>query len=308
MYRVFYHVATASSLTVAAKELHITQPAVSQSMKQLEQQLNVKLFVRQGKGIRLTKEGEILYSHIAKGFDAFGEGEKKLHEILDLNDGEITIGATDYAIKFFLLPHLEQFRGSYPNIRVNLLPMEDAAQGSKQRSAAESPIATAVSKGNVDLGLVENLPDGLEGGEKGKFTATKLADIEDIFVAGVGYSYLRSQELPYQLLTHLPLICMPEGSVLRQHLSAHFQTLHLPKMQPAYELERADMIAQFTLQNLGVGCIPKDYAIPFIENGSLIECRFSPLLPPRPLFLLQKSGAHISKATEALLSLLGVNR
>lgn len=317
LYRVFYHVATASSLTVAAKELHITQPAVSQSMKQLEQQLNVKLFVRQGKGIRLTKEGEILYSHIAKGFDAFGEGEKKLHEILDLNDGEITIGATDYAIKFFLLPHLEQFRGSYPNIRVNLLPMEDAAQGSKQRSAAESPIATAVSKGNVDLGLVENLPDGFEsasadGGklflEKSKLTAAKLTDIKDIFVAGVGYSYLRSQELPYQLLTHLPLICMPEGSVLRQHLSAHFQTLHLPKMQPAYELERADMIAQFALQNLGVGCVPKDYAIPFIENGSLIECRFSPTLPPRPLFLLQKSGAHISKATEALLNLLGVNR
>ncbi len=285
MYRVFYHVATASSLTAAAKELHITQPAVSQSMKQLEQQLNVKLFVRQGKGIKLTKEGEILFSHIAKGFDAFGEGEKKLHEILDLNDGKITIHATDYAIKFYLLPRLEQFRGSYPNINV------------KVQHSADSQITSAVSKGQADLGFVE----AAEGP-----AATALADIEDIFVAGVGYSYLRSQELPYQLLTHLPLICMPDGSVLRQHLDAHFKALSLPPMQPAYEWDSADMIVQYALQNLGVGCLPKDYAIPFIENGSLIECKFAPPLPRRRLFLLKKAG-NTSKAAEALLAMLGVS-
>ncbi|MCR5268641.1 MAG: LysR family transcriptional regulator [Lachnospiraceae bacterium] len=296
LYRVFYHVATASSLTDAAKELQVTQPAVSQSMKQLEHQLDVKLFTRQGKGIRLTREGEILFSHIAKGFDAFSEGERQLHEILDLNDGEIRIGATDYAVKFYLLPHLEQFRTNYPNIKITFPTIQEP---SFTGTATQPDFGAELEKGHIDLALCECAYKGRE-----KLIETKLDDIEEIFVAGVGYSYLRSQELPYQLLSHLPLICAPDGSISGSHLRSHLNSLGV-RIDPSYTFPDPEMILQFALQNLGVACLPKEYAAPFIENGSLIRLNFIPALPKRPLYLLYRDNTHTSRATAALLSSLG---
>ena len=75
-YKVFYHVARAGSLTVAAGELNISQPAVSQSLKQLEEALSVKLFTRASKGIRLTAEGELLYGYVAKAVNRLHWGSR----------------------------------------------------------------------------------------------------------------------------------------------------------------------------------------------------------------------------------------
>ena len=83
LYRVFNSVAVHKSLTKAAQELNVSQPAVSQSMKQLEANLGVKLTKRTGHGIKLTKEGEILYPYIKKGCDAFASAGKALDKYLN---------------------------------------------------------------------------------------------------------------------------------------------------------------------------------------------------------------------------------
>lgn len=75
-YKVFYYVARNQSLTAAAEELAISQPAVSQSIKQLEIALGAKLFTRASKGVRLTQEGELLFSYVAKGYEQIALGEK----------------------------------------------------------------------------------------------------------------------------------------------------------------------------------------------------------------------------------------
>ena len=113
LYKTFYYVAKAGSITAAAQQLSLTQPAVSQSMKQLEAQLNVSLFQRTAKGIRLTKEGEILFPYAESCCESIRQGEQKLKELMNLDLGEIRIGASDMTLKYYLLPFLEQFHRRY---------------------------------------------------------------------------------------------------------------------------------------------------------------------------------------------------
>ncbi len=286
LYKVFYHVAKCASLTDAAKELSITQPAVSQSMKQLEQQLHVKLFVRQAKGIKLTKEGELLYASVAAGNEAFTEAERKLHEIENLNDGEIRIGASDLAIKYYLLSHLELFRSNYPHISVDF------------ETGTDADMIRKLQDGKLDLVLSETEPVS-----PGSLSVRKVRDIQDIFVAGGGYSYLRSPNLPYQLLTHLPLIGHPAAHPQRQHVDDFLAGMQL-NIRPAYTFDDADMILQFALKNIGIGCLPEDYAASAIKSGELIRLSFTPEVPKRALYLISRQRAHVSKATDTLLQLL----
>ena len=119
-YKIFYYVAGSQSITLAAEQLAISQPAVSQAVKHLEQALSCPLFVRTTKGVRLTKEGEMLYSYVQRGYETILSGERKLSEMLNLEQGEICIGASDMTLKFFLLPYLEEFHERYPGIRVTV--------------------------------------------------------------------------------------------------------------------------------------------------------------------------------------------
>ena len=83
-YKVFYYVAKEKSITLAARELMISQPAVSQSIKLLEGQIGTALFVRTSKGVKLTREGELLFSYVSKGYEQIEAGERKLHQMMNL--------------------------------------------------------------------------------------------------------------------------------------------------------------------------------------------------------------------------------
>jgi DNA-binding transcriptional LysR family regulator len=106
-YRIFYYTAKHKSITLAANELFISQPAVSQAIKQLENSIGGKLFFRTPKGVKLTSEGEILYRYISKGYEQIILGENKFKELLALETGEIRIGASDMTLQFYLLTSRE---------------------------------------------------------------------------------------------------------------------------------------------------------------------------------------------------------
>ena len=108
-YKIFYYVAKEGSFTKAGEELCVSQPAVSQSIKLLEENLGTKLFIRVPKGVKLTPEGEALYSYVKRGYEYIKLGEEQFHKMLDLEHGEIRIGASDMTLQFYLLPYLERF-------------------------------------------------------------------------------------------------------------------------------------------------------------------------------------------------------
>ena len=141
-YKVFYYVGKLGSLTHAAEELSISQPAVSQALKQLEDTLGTKLFVRASRGIRLTPEGESLYFYVKRGYEEIELGEKKLKKIMNLESGELRIGASDMTLQFYLLPYLEKYHEKYPHIKVTVT------------NAPTPETLQFLKEGKIDFGVV----------------------------------------------------------------------------------------------------------------------------------------------------------
>lgn len=141
-YRCFYWVAKTGSLTAAAERLHITQPAVSHTIKQLEARIGGPLFFRASRGVTLTKEGEVLRQYMEQAFTQIANAERAMADINQLNSGEIRIGASDTLCKHYLLPYLRQFHTRYPEVRIHVT----------NRTTPET--ISLLKKGDIDFGIV----------------------------------------------------------------------------------------------------------------------------------------------------------
>jgi molybdate transport repressor ModE-like protein len=106
LYRVFREVAESGSVSAAARSLYVSQSAVSQSIRQLEQQLQTRLFERSSRGVSLTADGKLLYEYVSKAIDLIGSGEEKLSKARALELGHLAIGASDTLTRRYLLPYL----------------------------------------------------------------------------------------------------------------------------------------------------------------------------------------------------------
>lgn len=285
-YKVFYHVARAGSLTVAAKELNISQPAVSQSVKQLETALGTNLFTRASKGVRLTGEGELLYSYVAKGYEQIALGEQKLQQMFDLELGEIHIGASDMTLQFYLLPYLEQFHEKYPHIKVSV-------------TNAPTPETLGNLQDNkIDFGVVSTPFDNKNG-----LRAVNVREIEDVFVAGRKFIQYKNRMLDLQELEKMPIIYLEGITSTRNYMDAFLQKSGV-KIQPEFELATSDMIVQFALRNLGVGCVVRDFAGEYLEDGRLFELRFNMIIPKRHFCVVTNPKNPLSAAARNMLELL----
>ncbi len=285
-YKVFYYVAKTGSLTLAAGELMISQPAVSQSLKQLETALRTKLFVRASRGIRLTAEGELLYSYVAKGCEQIALGEQRLKQMLNLELGEIHIGASDMTLQFYLLPYLEIFHERYPAIKVNV-------------SNAPTPETLANLRENkIDLGVVSTPFDQRED-----LCAVQVREIEDVFVAGRKFIQYKNHMLDLQELEKMPIIYLDGATSTRNYMDA-FLVQNGVHIQPEFQLATSDMIVQFALRNLGVGCVMRDFAKEYLEDGRLFELRFNRIIPKRHFSVVTNPRNSLSAAARNLMQLM----
>ena len=113
-YKIFYEVAKAGNISKAAKELYISQPAISKAISKLEDSLGLSLFTRSSRGVQLTSEGEILFEHTREAFDALDRGEQELKRIQEFDIGHLRIGVSNTLCKYILLPYLKTFIDQYP--------------------------------------------------------------------------------------------------------------------------------------------------------------------------------------------------
>lgn len=285
-YKVFYYAAKCTSLTEAAGLLAISQPAVSQSLKQLENALGAKLFVRASKGVRLTPEGELLFSYVAKGYEQFEIGEKRLKQMLNLESGELRIGASDMTLRFYLLPYLERFHEKYPGIKVIV-------------SNAPTPETLHyLQTGKIDFGVVSTPFEMLPGIE-----TVKVKEIEDIFIAGRKFIQYKNKTLDLQELEKLPIISLERKTSTRSYMDSFLEKNGVV-MNPEFELATSDMIVQFTLRNLGVGSIMKDFACEELEAGRLFALRFNKIIPKRHFCIVTDRKNPLSASGRSLLQMI----
>ncbi|MGN0151600.1 MAG: LysR family transcriptional regulator [Wujia sp.] len=285
-YKIFYFVARCGSVTKAAGELCLSQPAVSQAVKQLEDNLGVALFVRRSKGVALTAEGETLYSYVSKGYEQILLGERKLMEMLTLESGEIRIGASDMTLQFYLLPYLEMFHRLYPGIKVNVT------------NAPTPSTIDHLAAGRIDFGVVST---PLEVNDR--FQVYRGRKIQDIFVAGERFRELKGRKLAYSELVSYPIICLEQKTSTRRYIDAFLRDNDVV-LYPEFELATSAIVTQFAVRNLGIGCVVEDFARDELESGRLFKLEFERDIPERDICVISDRKMPMTKAASALIDLL----
>lgn len=287
-YKIFYFVAKAGSFTQAGEELCISQPAVSQAIKLLETNLGSKLFIRIPKGVRLTPEGEALYNYVQRGYEYIQMGEEKFQKMLDLENGEIRIGASDMTLQFYLLPYLEKFHEKFPRIKVTVT------------NGPTPETLEYLYEGKIDFGIVSEPFE-----TKSEIEAFKVREIRDIFVAGSRFAYLNGKHIKLKELEELPIICLESNTSSRKFIDKFLEENGVI-LRPEFELAMSDIIVKFAVRNLGIGCVVSDFARDAIANGELFELKFDKQIPGRNFCIVTGTHNPISTAAKELLNMLNI--
>lgn len=285
-YKIFYYVAKYQSITLAAEQLSISQPAVSQAIKHLENDVSCTLFVRTSKGVRLTKEGKMLFSYVERGYETILSGEKKLSAMLNLEQGEICIGASDMTLKYYLLPYLEQFHEKYPEIRVTVT------------NAPTPETLQHLSDGKIDFGIASTPVQAHT-----HVCVTPVREIQDVFVAGRKFEYLLREELSYRKLMELPVMCLEGSTSTRQYVEAFLAERNV-QIYPEFELATSDMLIQFAVRNLGIASVVEDFAAELLKSGELIKLKFEQEIPKRQFCIVSDERTPMSAAASRLMDFL----
>lgn len=277
LYKVFYQVASTLSFSDASRKLFISQSAVSQSIKSLEQKLGHKLFIRSTKRVSLTPEGETLFRHITPAIHMIQSAETQIMDKDTLN-GQLRIGASDTICRYFLIPYLNRFHTEYPNVGIKIV------------NHPSSVCMDLLKQNQVDLVIV-NTP--LNQLEKCSFKQV-IKEFQDVFVANPKYYNISGSTLTFELLQELPLITLEKNTTSSQFL---FQILKdnncLPK--PGTELSSNDLILDLTTIGLGIGFLP-DYMIDDkVDDLKILNAEFA--IPKRELVLV--SNAENSMIVQA---------
>ena len=167
LYRIFYVVAQSRTIIEASQKLNISQPAVSKSIKNLENILNISLFYRKKEGITLTPEGEKLFENIDKAYNHIIAGEKLIKDMENLTSGSLAIGAPSHIASFYLIDYLKPFTEKYPNIKIRLI------------STSTTELAKRLYDHKLDL-IVDSPPINLRGED---IKVKKLTELETTFIS-----------------------------------------------------------------------------------------------------------------------------
>ncbi|MEY8356383.1 LysR family transcriptional regulator [Lachnospiraceae bacterium 54-53] len=285
LYKVFYHVAATLSFSEASKQLFISQSAVSQSIKVLEKKLNQTLFIRSTKKVQLTPEGEILLKHIEPAINLIQKGENQLLEANTLNGGQLRIGASDTICRYYLIPYLNKFHKSYPNVHI------------KVTNQTSIECAHLLENGQVDF-IITNYPNsGLSSSQNVRV----INEFSDVFVANQEYFPLKDQTVTLQKLQTYPILMLDRKSTTSEFLHHMFQKEQLD-LVPEIEISSNDLLIDLARIGLGIAFVP-DFCIP--ENDrDLFQVRLSEKLPSRQMIVAYNESIPASQASRQFMEML----
>lgn len=287
LYRVFYTVAKCGSLTRAAEELYISQPAVSQAIKQLENQLGGKLFNRTHKGMELSDTGgKQIFSTVEHALRLLTDAENKYSELKNTATGVVRICASDTVSTHFLLKYIKEYHEKYPNVNLIL----------ENGTSAETIELLKNKKG--DIGFV-NLPID----DKDIHLSNTVMQLHDTFVASDKFSELFSQKIDLRRLQDYPLLMLELSTATRQAIVsfAHSQGIHL---HPEIELASLELMTELAKNGIGIACIPREFVMHELEEGTLKEIKTNPELPSRAIGLALPKDTELTFAVKEFLKMI----
>lgn len=285
LYHIFYQTAKAGNISLAAKLLYISQPAVSKSIARLEENLKTTLFYRNSRGVKLTPEGTVLMEELSHAFSAIARGEEELRKIHDLGIGQITIGVSATLCKYMLLPHLQRYIQENPHIKVSI-----ACQ-----STAET--IRGLIDGTLDIGLIGETA-GLHD-----LSFLPVMEINDSFVTTRRYlnnlsvrlgiteeelcSYTDSpadsrlwQDGAFLMLNH--------ENISRRYIDSCLQQAQI-QLSQIIETSTMDLLIEFARIDMGIACVIENFVRKELEDGSLIRLPLPIAFPSRKIGLAWKT-------------------
>ena len=273
LYRIFYVVANHSNITKASEELNISQPAISKSIKNLEDQLGGNLFIRTKRGVILTEEGKEFYNYIKQAMEYINNAEKKFTNLINLETGCIKIGINTTLTKEFLLPFLEEFHSLYPKIDIQII------------TGLTTELISKLKNGLIDI-VILNINNKDYGND---IEIIKCQKINDCFVVNSKFKELINKEISLKDINNYPLILQKKGSNTRDFLD------NIAKEN--------DVILKPNIE-LGIGYVTKKYIQKELKNKELYELNIKEKIPSRYIGIALSKNHLPSFSTKKLIEII----
>lgn len=255
LYYVFYSVAKCKNISGAAKELYISQPAISKAISKLEQNLNTTLFIRNSRGVTLTNEGVLLYEQVENAFACIKTGEEKIRLATELGIGHLSIGVSTTLCKYVLLPYLKKFVKDNPHIKISI----------SCQSSTET--IEALENNKIDIGLI-GFPD-----TKNMLTYKPLMEIHDVFVTTQNYldNFNKRDHLSREsLIQNATFMMLNKENVTRKYMDAELLSDKI-ELNNVIEVSNMDLLIDFAKIDLGISCVIREFVLSELKKGLLQE-------------------------------------
>ena len=282
LYRVFYVVAKNKHMTRASEELHISQPAISQSIKKLEEQIGGTLFLRSNKGMELTEEGKMFYDYVKGALELINNAEHEFTSFKALDKGEIKIGCSTTLTKLIIMDALAKFHKDYPNININIT------------NDLTSNLINDLKLGKLDFVIFNE-----SNIKETNLNLEKIKELKQGFVYNP--EYFSDNINTFNDLNKLPLILQKEESNSRKLLD-HIALLNNVKLIPKMEVVSQELITEFTNIGLGVGFAIIDLAKRNYSN--LQELSINKKIPNINIYLATNKNVSLTFASKTFIKYL----
>lgn len=286
LYYIFYTVALHKNISGAAKELYISQPAISKAISKLEQSLDVILFHRSSRGVTLTMEGELLFTQVQTAFSAIRHGEEQLKKVNELGISQISIGVSITLCKYVLLPYLQQFVKDNPHIKVTITchPTMETLRD--------------IDNSVTDIGVVgiPSMPNGL--------TYIPFREIQDTFVTTDRYLEnlkIRVGNDRKAILNNATFMMLNKENISRKYVDMYLSS-HQITMDNIIEINTMDLLIELAKIDLGIACVIKDFVKDELDDHSLTEVSLGRAIPKRKLGLVYKDDTIMTDAMKKFIS------
>ena len=259
LYRVFREVAEAGNISLAAENLYLSQSAVSQSVKQLEQQLGTRLFLRSPRGVTLTEDGRLLFEYVRSAMGLLETGENKLHQ--------------------FLLPHLDAFHRRYPNIHIRII------------SGRSYKVLGLLRAGRVDIAFAS------APGDADDLEHIPCFETHSCFVAAPDYPCDFTRAYTTEEIAAFPLILLEKKASSRTYLEKYFLQSGV-RLTPEIELGARSLLVDLAKIGFGVAGVTREFVQGELAAGEIRELSTAFSIPPRTVDLCMLRNVSPSAATE----------
>ncbi len=267
-YRIFYYVSKYRNFTKAANYLLTSQPAITRSIQNLENELGCQLFVRNKRGVELTHEGQLLFEYVSAGCEQFIRGEAKITGALSMQNGIIYLGVNETSFSDYMLQILEKFHFKYPYVKLKILNLSTIHA------------LDELLNETIDIAIVKTPTDVMR-----PLKETKLKTFQDIMVCGKAYESLAEKKVHLKDLSNYPLVCASKGTKTYDFLESYYRNHNLILM-PDFEANTFDMLLHLVQKNFGLGFIPEKIAQEALERGDIFKVNLLDKVPTRSICMV----------------------